>query len=580
MRPLVFLAVRTFVNSIKRALTSPKRIVGLIFFLGYYYFAFLRTTIGAVFAGGGPSGSGKFPMQLSLPPLEILHASVFGILSCIFVLQLLSLGNKNIFRQADVDVLFPTPVSPGSILAFRIFRDTMFSIFLPLLFLVFSWRPVSPILTSLFANAPAQSGYVFRVFTLVFLASSFAFTCLDHAVTLAIYRNDATAKRNYMIIFWSLFAFVGVAGYRAWWLLKQGESFKDRISAIGSDSVLNGFLFYPAAATKAILGPLEGSWASTLGGIAVILGTAAIGILACQRQLTYMFDSATIRTATFEKVRAAKQAPDAYSTAVRSAQEGKIRSNWGMWVSRIVAVGPLAIVWKNTLIAVRSTGPLGLILFILPVGYIIGFTFYLAPEVRNLTVNVAGGPSGMKAGIWGELFLSMPVALLGSLPISLGMGQGNVLRLTDLTKPLPFASRSTMFWEVSGGLILAAVTSLPSILLFVALNPYYAFGAVCSYFVAIGFVALSQSNNLLAYLLAPDRDDPTQRAFRGLVFMLGFCLLLSIPFGCALVVGWLTWGSRVALIPIGAVFLAASLGIAFLCSLVNGNLFDEFNWNE
>ena len=42
MRPLVFLTVRSFVNGVKRALTSGKRLVGLLFFAGYYFWLVFR----------------------------------------------------------------------------------------------------------------------------------------------------------------------------------------------------------------------------------------------------------------------------------------------------------------------------------------------------------------------------------------------------------------------------------------------------------------------------------------------------------------------------------------------------------
>ncbi|RYG29528.1 hypothetical protein EON81_26520, partial [bacterium] len=79
-RPLVFLFVRSFTNGIKRALSSPKRLIGVIFFLGYYWFLFMRPlssmgSSGRRRAALETAGRGlKFPF----PNPEVLNAIIFG----------------------------------------------------------------------------------------------------------------------------------------------------------------------------------------------------------------------------------------------------------------------------------------------------------------------------------------------------------------------------------------------------------------------------------------------------------------------------------------------------------------------
>ena len=130
MRPLVFLTLRSFLNGLKRALTSGRRLVSIVMFAAYY--AWL--SIGR-FGGAQTDTPQHMPggnLHLAFPALSVLDGAVFGFFTAASIVLALGIfGYRGAFRPADVDVLFPTPVSPKLVLLFRIARDYLVTLLLP-----------------------------------------------------------------------------------------------------------------------------------------------------------------------------------------------------------------------------------------------------------------------------------------------------------------------------------------------------------------------------------------------------------------------------------------------------------------
>src|SRR5205823_13873994 len=115
MKALLFLSTRSVVNGLRRALQSPRRLIGMIFVTAYYFFLILRP-IGSSFSGR----SSDFPMDFGfdLPPLRVLQAFIFGGFALLTILLALTTASiqRLSFRPADVDVLFATPLDPRLVL--------------------------------------------------------------------------------------------------------------------------------------------------------------------------------------------------------------------------------------------------------------------------------------------------------------------------------------------------------------------------------------------------------------------------------------------------------------------------------
>src|SRR5690242_5354621 len=124
MRPLFFLTSRTFVNGLRRSLTSPKRLITTLVIISYYFYWFVRPFMTSSVGFGHNHMPNQGPLEF--PRLELLDSIVFigfAGLSLILTLGLFGYRSGFGFKPADVDVLFPTPVSPRVVLMFRIVRD-------------------------------------------------------------------------------------------------------------------------------------------------------------------------------------------------------------------------------------------------------------------------------------------------------------------------------------------------------------------------------------------------------------------------------------------------------------------------
>src|SRR6476646_3903349 len=142
MRPLLYLTFRSVSNGLKRSLTSPRRLIGLIFAISYYVFVFIRP-MGTGFSGR--QSDLPFDFRFDLPPLHVLQAVAFGGFALLTIMLALTTASiqRLSFRPADVDVLFATPLNPRLILIFRLIRDYLLALLFPLFFLLVGWRPTA-----------------------------------------------------------------------------------------------------------------------------------------------------------------------------------------------------------------------------------------------------------------------------------------------------------------------------------------------------------------------------------------------------------------------------------------------------
>lgn len=197
VRPLAFLLTRIIVNGVKRAVTSPKRLIALTAFALYYYQILLRPFEGSRKTPTLPSGVPHF----SLPAAGTIDAIIFGLVGVMSLLLMTSvLSYKGGFKAADVDVLFPTPVSPRVVLLFRIARDTLATLLLPLFVALIGYRNAAPALASMFRDYPRQGGDILRAFFLAYLLVSLVWVCVGYAASLFVNRSDLQSDRNRKII--------------------------------------------------------------------------------------------------------------------------------------------------------------------------------------------------------------------------------------------------------------------------------------------------------------------------------------------------------------------------------------------
>lgn len=563
MKPLVYLTARSFVNRIRRSFSSPKRLISLIVIVLYYLSLVMRPM------GGSYRSRNQFPshMTFHLPPMEVLHAFVFAGFAFLTLILALSTSVQRLsFRPADVDVLFPTPLSPRLVLIFRFVRDYLISLLIPLLPIIFGWRPTVQGLAYLFRGLPDahSAGYVGRAAALAWILLALTWVSISYALSLFINRSDLVSDRNKKVItYGGAGVILALGGYIAWRFSVHGGL--EGFVALTQDKILRVFLFTATAASSMVMSPLEADWLPFFTSMFGLLIISAGAILIATSQADWMYDQAAARGFDSLKLRGLQQKGDLIGMAAERARTRKGKTRSSKWAMRIKATGPLAIVWREVLIQWRMS-PIMLVMFAA-----LGIMFGIVPMI-------AGQANPGEAGY---MFLGMQgmTVFVGSMSISQS-GFIELLRRVDLEKPLPFSPTVISFAEVAAKALPSVISLVIAAIVCLAIQPTlwpYCLASV----IGLPFCAvLCCSIIFLVTLIFPDLDDPTLRGFRGLMILLGLAIAL-VPVG-AIAIGVGFWSRSYILAPVFAAGVAAGMAIvvsAIVC-FIAGNLYAQFNPSE
>lgn len=571
VRPLVFLTLRTVVNGVRRAVTSPKRIIGLAFFCLYYWNLFLRP-----FSPSRPPTVALPPgtPHLALPPAGTVDGIVFGLVGLMSIFLMANVLNyKGGFRSADVDVLFPTPVSPRVVLFFRIARDVLGTLILPLFVALIGFRSVSPLFGSFFQNYPKTGGDILRGGFFAYLFASFTWVCIGYAASMFVNRSDLRSDRNAKTINYGVATVVLLLLVYVAVRLRADLSVATAL-AIAHDPLVRIVLAPVTLATWVAMGTFEGQLgfvAMGLAGLALLIGLA---LRVALTQVGWMYDQAAVRG--FESgpnLRELQRKGDLVGIQAARARQGKIRQGRiARWIARQRVRGPLALVWKESILQARGSLS-GLLLLGTVFLVMTGFTMWTVSSASHL-----GRTRPVGASLGGWTLLGMQGLMVYVLCMASAQGGFiEFLRRVDLQKPLPFTPSRTVFWEVVAKAIAPTALSLLSAVVGVAMLPsvwpFALAGVVVSPSLAVLVIAVA----LLVTVLFPDLEDPTQRMFRGLMLMLGIVVCGVSGLG-ALVLGVGVLGLSPLLV--APVVVAINLGIAVGLSTASGGLYANYNPSE
>jgi hypothetical protein len=556
MRALVYLWLKTFANGLRRALTSPKRLVGLLAFSAYYVLIFIRP-----FDRHRSPSEMPLKTQLVFPPLEILDAIVFaGFALLSFILAFGVFGYRAAFKPADVDVLFPTPVSPRLVLIFRIVRDYLLTMLLPLVFLLLGWRVTAVGYEALFVNFPQYGGYVLRAAMVGWILLAMSWVCIGYAGSLFVNRSDLRSDRNKWILGWSvglLLAFtVGFLFYEA----RSVQTWEDAMR-LAQSPVLR-LIFLPAtAATALVMAPLEGSLTLGVLGFGGLLGIIVLTLRVALTQVDWMYDQGAARGFASQATREMHQKGDMFGYLAEQARKGKVKAGRAeRWLLRLNPRGAKALIWKDFILQVRgmkwmlaSMGAFVLVMSLFP-----GFVM---PE------------SGRGVG---ALFLAMQA--MGAFMLGMSVSQSGfleVLRRVDLQKPLPFTPATTIFYEILAKALPGSLLLIGAALVATAVRWELWPEALAAMVVMPAVLVLICGTSLLMMVLFPDVDDPAQRAFRNLMMLLGIAILVG-PGALVFIVLSVAAGPLVAALPVAGLNLALAVAVA----TVAGSLYAGYNPSE
>lgn len=515
MKPLLFLTYKSVINGVKRAVSSPKRITGLILIIAYYFWFFIRPGLVA----SNPHKMDRFAAQFGQFSIPLVDAVLFGLFAGISLLLAFGIfATKGGFKPADVDVLFPTPVSPKLVLGFRIVREYLGTLIFPLLMVLLMLPASKKGWGGLFHNAKAgDSALAMKSMSAAWILMALCWVAIAYASGMFVNRSDLKSDRNKKIIGWGMAIVVLATGAFLYFELSSVRNMNDAL-AVAQHPFLRIVFFTATAATHMAMAPLSGNLLDALLGAGMMVGIIVAAIWAAMTQAGWMYDQAAVKGFGQLEARQLRARGDMVGEAVSRAQKGKKKQYRKRWLHRLKAYGVWALVWKELFIQTRSAGTL-LAIMLIP-----GTVFGLVP--------VFALRDGTKAAPF--MFLGFQAMLILMITMNMAMsGFIEVLRRVDLQKPLPFSPFANVFSEVVSKAVWGILISVLSCAVVVVLQPQWWAFVVAVLLFNPGLSIVMSASIFLITVLFPDEDDPTQRQFHRLVMLLAVVIAAAPGFGIA-----------------------------------------------
>jgi len=561
MQPLIYLTLKSFFNGVKRALSSPRRILGTLFFFGYYFFIFFRP-----FERPSKTPVPVMPANLkavTLPSPASIEPYVLA--SFVGVSMMLSLGilsYKATFRPADVDVLFPTPVNPKVVLMFRMVRDYFLTLIMPLFLLLVGFKGTSVGMETFFRNFPTYGNYILKAVSFSWILLSMTWTCLGYAASLFMNRSDMDSPRNRRIILGLAWAPMILVLAVVSFALRQDLSLAQFESTISQPWIK--VLYFPATfATEIVMAPISDNLMLAVAGVLGLTGMIALSLRIALGQAGWMYDQAAARGFDNIKIREHQKAGDTAGVYAEMARQGKVkRGRISKAFGRFVMRGPTALIWKEGIQQLR-TGIWAQVFIGLMMLFMLGMISF------GLRGRASVALEGIFVGMTGFLVL---IGALGTGQV----GFAETLRKGDVLKPLPFKASQVVMFEV-------LAKGLPALLPLLVTALFAPFLSLRLWDEALGclilmptFVFMLTAISLLVTVLFPDIEDPTQRGFRSMVSLLA--LAVSASPGAAIMVALMV--NKLNLLFAIPIVVPINLGILWLASALAGNLYASYNPSE
>lgn len=473
---------------------------------------------------------------------------------------------RGMFKPADVDVLFPTPISQRLVLGFRMFRDSLSTIVLPLIIAIFAIRPISAGWDAIVKNLPPGSVGQFQrnLWIAWLILSAFTVIC-GYATGLFFNRPETKYDKLRSRWGWGIAIFVVTFIVSTILIAMQQPNFAAACNFLGSAWVRIP-MFIPHAATQMVIAPLSQSISMSIFGYAVLVGSIGVSLMLAMRQAPFLYEQAAAR-AEFVKTNSAKMQGDVGAAYSQLAKSGKLKVKREGRLSKVIALGPRALIWKNAILYTRTTRAVSLLLPLL----------LLVPQIAIILSASSSRRSEQLEGVLGYIVLGMSAMLVFIMTmVNTQFSFSEMLKRVDLQKPLPFTPSKIVFYEVWWSALLPAAMSIAATVISVILKPMlWQFGIATILYIPT-FALLLCNVSFLATILFPDYDDPTQRSLRGLVMLLA--IVLSSAPGSALLIAMLIF--KVS--PIFACIIPAAINIALalLASTVSGNVYANYNPSE
>ncbi len=562
MKPLAYLWWRQIVNGIKRAVSSPRRLLSVLVGIGYYVGFFMRPwDQKPVF-----TGNEKWLPQGMIPELNSIETGLF--IGLMFIGSLFAasvFAFKNTFRPADVDVLFPTPVSTKMVMGLRLFREILTTLLFPLILLFFGYKPFLGAAKRLSADDPRNFSLLIQGSILAWVVTSFVWVGISYAMSFLVAKYEKQSKVITRTVGWTVA--IGVVAVYATYALRMylNPSWETMVSTSQMAHV-KAIMLIPYLGTKMATAPIAGS---TIGFLVplLVMGAIAVGSLWYASTLSgWMYDQAATKGFQSQTMRDLQRKGDMSAMLAENARAGKIKQ--GRLAKRIQGItlrNGWALLYKEFLLQARTGVFMSVMFMVILTGIAIMF----------LTL-----PMETKRGT--QLGPYFYFAMCGFMAVQFGSisaltGFTETLRRVEVIKPLPLSARQIAFYEVAAKSIFALAFSIIPFLVGLIYKPslweFHLSGLIAAPSTAVAMVAAI----FLVVVLFPDFDDVTQRSFRGLMQLLGMVFVMGPVTGLFLLNGMVLKFSP--LVPaVASAGLCAVMVILF--TSIAGRFYIDFNPSE
>lgn len=551
--PLLYLALKQAKNGLLRALRSPRRLLGVLFLFGYY---------ALVFRPFGDGGSGPNPIAplLHLPRVETLNTLAFGLFLALTLVFLLTLAQyRGGHRMADVDVLFATPVSPRQVMLFRMLRESLLNLLLPMFLVLIAWRPTTGAWSMLVEGiSPQAASLTGRLASLSYFLMAATWVAAGYALSLWINRPTATMDRWRKWIGGACVALV-VGAVASVSVMARHQPGPEGFVAALQSPILRAIFFLPDAAAALATAPLTGDWVrGSVSGL-ILVGSLFGACFLALRQADWLYEIAAQRVSSTVQTANLARKGDTMGVLAEMARTGRLKPKGAGWFNRWSPTGATALIWKDLVTQARG---LTLLLLLFP---LIGSTMVVAV---GLTARADVEHLGR---FFTVLLLAMTFATASTTAQS---GFIDLLNRVDTLKPLPFSPTKSFFFEVAGKAAAGWVCATVICLVGLVVKPAEALNTVGGFLLSLGLALLVASCIGLTTVLFPDVEDASQRGFRGLVLSLALLILTSPPIGLYLGLHLgLGWAAPLAALPTLGLFI----GLSVLAAAMAGRLFADYN---
>lgn len=542
MKILLHLELRQLANYARLTLRSPKRLIPVLLMA-----VWLLMVLGPhlLMASGLPSV--PFPTVAFRIPDHVWSAA-FAVLS----LAMIYMAQKGfsesiiIFRPADIDFAFPTPIRRQAIMTLKLLslyaKCGAYVLFIVLLVTAQSWM-----------IARLQTGLVFASALAVILYAIFLTNICTVINLVATFRPGGK---------WWLAWFVRGAAYfliafAAWRMLSGYLETSDVAQSV----------VYALRHPVFLVLMLPAKWTADLG-LAMFTGWGP----GLSRELAAL---GALAAASFALVLQRKENPYEPSLAVsatRAAMRDAFRSGgWGrarqmLWKQKQAAPGirpfgrgAVALIWKNLNTAIRTSRK---VLVAIPMVMAAALVV-----IRSFVPQVTGGEVEAVTAV-GLAYVIFILSTMMLHSFRADMKQANIL------KPMPISA-----WQLVGagmvhGALLIALFTWITVALVAAFYGLQPRSLLLTLAVAMPFVAYgSLCWQAVAAVIYPNWDDLTQRYIGGMLSGLGVVLGLGPP----AVIGVLGWYLKIGVVPTALAMAFVSAGISVVAVALSSYLYRRYD---